>query len=275
MKKKLHKKIVLLKTFADISYQSQKNYNLNFIFMIFGNLLGAVINYLIWYNVFLSSNTNNMNGYSLNEILPYYLLVTIVQLILFQDTDFYVSKDIKDGNIVFSLTKPISFYLLNLSKTFGSALFYVIYICSPIILLFLIYVIFFNIKLLNFAYFFLFFISTSCGFYIIFEFEYLFGLFSFITMSNWGISKFKLLLIEFLSGSAIPIFMLPQIFLNIVKCLPFYYSICFPVEILLQKKSLNEILFGLIIQILWIILFHFLIKKIWNKVVHYISINGG
>lgn len=269
------KKILsIIRIFSQITYKENKAYNINFILMILGNILNAVISYSIWYYVFVYSGQSLINDYAINEIFPYIFLMLAGSLVTNQSIDVFISKSIKSGNIINDLLKPISIMEIEFSRGFGNALFFFLHISLPIFIFVILYMIYFSIPI-HFELFLPFILSLFIGFILMFLFDYIIGLFSFYTLSNWGTSRFKQLMIEMLSGELIPIFYLPSLVKKCLKFLPFYYFSCFPVEVFLNKLSISEIIFYFIIQLIWIIILYFLSKKMWQKISKRISINGG
>lgn len=84
------------------------------------------------------------------------------------------------------------------------------------------------------------------------------------------------LVAEFFSGLVIPLAFMPEIMVKILKFTPFYYMQNLPFNIYIGYTiDDNEIYLSIIVQILWIIALTFLGKRILNKKIKKIEIQGG
>ena len=83
---------------------------------------------------------------------------------------------------------------------------------------------------------------------------------------GWG-SQFlvTIVLLEFLSGSAFPIDVLPSIFQKIVMSTPFPYMIFFPVQIYLGKITGPALIQGFLISAAWAFVLWFAMKYVWAR----------
>lgn len=78
-----------------------------------------------------------------------------------------------------------------------------------------------------------------------------------------------------LSGTLIPIVFFPDIIAKLFNFLPFSSITSTPTLIYLGKLSSIEIIKGLSLQVVWIVIFYFVSKWIWNKLIKQVTILGG
>ncbi|WP_027203660.1 ABC transporter permease [Butyrivibrio fibrisolvens] len=266
--------ISLITKYSVLNYKAQKKYTLNFLFIILGNIIGTLMNYFIWHYVYISSGYTTISHFNEKDIFIYIFLIAAYGMFINQSSDLTISRNIKDGSIVEDFTRPFSMITLNYAKALGNALFSFIYVSVPMILCCIIYALFNNVTI-NFFNIILSLISTLIAFTIIYLLDYMFGLFTFFTMNNWGTAKLKDICFQLLSGSVIPLFFLPLAIHNIIKILPFYYTGYFPVNIFLNKYTYKECIIGIGIQFGWIIIIYTIDKIIWLTVQKKITINGS
>ena len=96
------------------------------------------------------------------------------------------------------------------------------------------------------------------------------------TTSPRGIKMVFQLVAEFFSGLVIPLAFMPDKIVKILKFTPFYYMQNLPFNIYIgYTTDDNEIYLSIIVQILWIIALTFLGKRILNKKIKKIEIQGG
>jgi ABC-2 type transport system permease protein len=69
----------------------------------------------------------------------------------------------------------------------------------------------------------------------------------------------------FFGGAWIPLSLLPLWVQGVSDILPFKYCISFPALILLGKLSIEEIIGSFAILIIWILVFYFTAKVVWER----------
>lgn len=260
---------------AEVEYKSHRAYNLNFIFMILGNIITPFFNYFIWIIVFNNINADNLNGFKINEVFVYIFLTFIITLFVCQNADFRVSQEIKDGSISISFTKPINYFVSKWFVTLGSAIFYAINICSWLMIFVFVYIIYLNNIAISLTNIILFIISILNSLFITFIIDFMFGLFSIVLMNNWGISKLKAFIFEFMSGNLIPMFFLPGFIQNAFSYLPFFYISYLPTRIFMNKLHFNQALLGILMQFLWIGVLLLFSQVSWMLTRRKLVVNGG
>ena len=82
-------------------------------------------------------------------------------------------------------------------------------------------------------------------------------------------------LVLLFAGQIAPVEILPQVMKNTAYILPFRYMLGFPIEALMGKLNFNEILFGLVIQLIWVCMAVILSLIVWKKGVKKYSGIGG
>lgn len=95
-------------------------------------------------------------------------------------------------------------------------------------------------------------------------------------VSPKGIRMVFQLVAEFFSGLVIPLAFMPDKLIQILKFTPFYYMQNLPFNIYIgYVTDKKEILFSMIVQIMWIIVLTIIGKTLLNKKIKKIEIQGG
>ena len=105
--------------------------------------------------------------------------------------------------------------------------------------------------------------------------DYIFGLISFYTMASFGLNQIKEVITNFLSGMLIPIAFFPEWAADIVNYLPFVGMAQNPTLLFLGKMSINEALFSIGLQILWLIILETFAHFFYLKAIKIVTIQGG
>ena len=68
-----------------------------------------LINYFLWVSIFAASGQTVIKGFTLNDMLVYYLLSFITTILVSSHIDRVIPKLVKKGTLIKHLTKPINF----------------------------------------------------------------------------------------------------------------------------------------------------------------------
>lgn len=92
-----------------------------------------------------------------------------------------------------------------------------------------------------------------------------FALLTFWLDDTHGVLNVLEILTLLFSGIGIPIFFYPPLLKNIGQFFPFQYTLFFPVTLILNRLTQNELLFSLIMFFGWILLLFFVASYLWKK----------
>lgn len=107
-------------------------------------------------------------------------------------------------------------------------------------------------------------IMAVLGLFFMVQLNYFLGL---LTLKYQGIQTFLMIknnLAALITGSIIPLALFPEIVINIMRCLPFYYVTYLP-AMLLTGLCQNEALSGVVVISCWCIVMQAVINIVWKK----------
>ena len=271
------KKSKFLKTympFATNTFKAELAYKGNTIMFFCGQAVLIAVTYFLWRAIYSSSPNSVIEGFSFNHMIIYMLIAFLTELLVSTDVSSNIYREVKDGSIANNLTKPISYCSRMMFQAIGVITFN--FILVFVIAFTIITVIFYrmdgSINILNLL---LYFVSCIFGIIIRFYYNYCFGLLSFKITNMWGLTQIMQAIMRLLSGALIPLAFFPDIIRKIFEILPFGSIISTPTMIYLGKLSTGQILKGLGLQIIWIGVFMFFSKWMWNKLIKQLTILGG
>jgi ABC-2 type transport system permease protein len=217
------------------------------------DLFQFVMMIFLWQSVFRYNET--INGFGLNDMLIYFLLINVFFIFTELDTVFVMAEEIREGRVSLYLIKPISYYKRLMAETLGHIVSLLI-LMLPIaigtgIALTFIFDIRWNINpwhvLIALAY-------LPLIFLLLFEYNYFFGTLSIHTTNVFGLAIFMSVFIRATSGQLIPLAFYPESLLKILNYFPFRF-ISYPPLLILNQMDSRTGLQGLIILSLWVLLF--------------------
>ena len=258
----------------NVGVQNTLVYRVNFLFRSTFGLIPLIATISLWRTVY-ASKEGDVAGYSLAQIISYYLVVTIVDaLTAVYDDDWQIAGDIRDGNISQFLLKPIDyltyrFCLFGAQRVIYTAVAFVpvslfilaqrkyfvvpadgatlaVFLVSVVLTAMLQFLISYTLALLAFWL-----LEISTLIFIIFAFEYIAG------------------------GHLFPLDILPPALAQALFFTPFPYQMFFPVSIYVGKITGSLMYQGLIIQAAWVIAFYALARFVWWRGIRKYSAVGG
>lgn len=229
--------------------------------------------YAIWTQAFM--HIGAMGGFSREEMLTYlFLSQTLMVIYGFSNSpDRLIAQNIRTGDISFDLLKPLRFTTARLFENLGDTMLNVFYAAVLGTLLYIIFPTFHAPA--GISSFVLFIASTILSYLIEFNISAIAGFFTFYTMNFWGLHYVKKSVVDFLSGSLIPLALFPIWAQSIFDYLPFKNIIYTPVMIYLGKYDTLQSITQITIQIIWAVVLWMLTERVYKHAVRRIEINGG
>ena len=266
MKKYLH--------VINIGIQNTLVYRVNFLFRSFFGLIPLFATISLWRTIF-SGQAGPVAGYTLAEMISYYLVVTVVDaLTAVAEDDWQIAADIKDGNISQFLLKPVDYLTYRLCLYGAGRLIFTVCAVIPVT----------GFILLQRQYFVW---PTDPGTYLFlglslvltallqFFISYTMALLAFWVLE---VSTFIFILFafEYLAGGHLfPLDILPPLLAKALHWTPFPYLLYFPVNIYLGRVHGPSLYQGLGVQAAWVAAAYFLARFVWDRGVRKYSAVGG
>ncbi|MCX6731278.1 MAG: ABC-2 family transporter protein [Candidatus Roizmanbacteria bacterium] len=204
-------------------------------------------------------------GMGSSALSTYYILMTIGGLLTTSHVEYEVSEiDIKQGQLVNYLTKPISYYWMNLLNEIPYRVLQMIY-ATTIIGFFLL---FFPRALsitLNMLYFPLVILIFTLGYLLSFTFKMSLSYLAFWFKDIHGLMELVTIVIIIMSGGIMPLPWYPQTLQTISNILPFAYSGYYPVVSLQGVLSLNQMITVITVQGIWLSILLLIHNALWSR----------
>jgi ABC-2 type transport system permease protein len=218
----------------------------------------------LWETIFATQGVQEMQGYTLEMMSLYYLIVPIGTRMLTGENIGFVAREIYDGTFTRYLLYPLSVFQYKTLTYLTYSLFYGI----QLILLYSLYHLIFirspftSIDFQN--------LLMGVGLFFFASITFVMMAFCIELISLWADNIWTLrimlqFLISFFGGGFIPLSFLPNWLFEILKWTPLPYLISLPTRTILGLTSLAEINHGLLLLSFWMILFMCIVKMIWKK----------
>ena len=259
-------------------------YKFNTISWLIVSTLQVTCLVFLWIAVYKNSSNGMdsvINGFSFKEMITYLVMVNIFTFVSFDgNTSWTINQEIKDGTIAMAFVKPISYRKRFIFTNLG--------VVSTMILMFgipsftIAYLVFYFIGYISISsiwsfllYFLLFVISQLLATMLNDVINYIFGIFCFYTTAGFGLNSIRQVIVNFLSGTLIPLSFFPGVFEKIVSYMPFAGMAQNPVLILLMKVSYIDALKLLGISFVWLVILEVFASLLFNHASKKITVQGG
>ncbi|MDH4198750.1 MAG: ABC-2 family transporter protein [Spirochaetia bacterium] len=211
------------------SFQRNLAYRLEYFVSIFNALLYIFIFTSVWKALFPETGTRF--GMSRQLMINYAVFVTLIKTTLVKSRDL-IGERVRSGEIALDLIKPFPLPLMTLADAIGSVIFQIFSRSIPLIL---VSVLIFHITspagMDSF-----FFLSYLLAFLIFNSILFIFGVASFYITENFPLWLLNSAGISLLSGSIIPLEILPVVVRKIALFTPYPYIFYIPTMKLLRNE---------------------------------------
>ena len=195
-------------------------------------------------------------------MVGYFAISMVVGFFTWSSVDDWLEHDIRHGNLIVALLKPVHFLSWNYFFELGMNILSILLEMIPILI---ISIIFFSLKLPSSINAIFFAVSIFLASLMYTAISFCIGLTAFWLNRIGGIRRMKRILMSFLSGGMIPLVFFPSWYQNISKYLPFQYLRYESINIYLGKYTVVQMSQIVLIQIIWSVALLTLGLLIWNK----------
>ena len=262
--------------FTRAGAQGAMAYKFNFLGFFIGESLYCFVMYFIWKAVFEASGESIFMGFTITDMTLYVFLANIVGFLTNTDSTQMLAEEIREGNIIMRMIKPVNVDMSLLATEIGDKVVMSAFIFLPVMIGVEIYRYFaLGYVAFNIFMFLGFVVSVILSYILAFYLNLIFGYLAFWLMNIWGFSILKGSIIKFFSGSLIPLAFFPDIVGKIFEQLPFASMVYTPVMIYMGKLQGMDLLLAFGKQIIWIIVFIAIAKLIWRWAEKRLAVQGG
>ena len=255
-----------------VNWAEQWQYRANLMMYLLFWLVSPIIYLAIWTSI--ANAKGNVNGLTANDFITYYMTLLIVDQITSNIVIHTFAYKIQDGTLSGELVKPIHPMLTNALVNNVAFKFLTILGFIPIwiILFFLFKPDYSSVTLVGVL---LAVPMMLMGFLIGYLLTATITSLAFWTTRVYSIHDFYFASSLLFSGQFVPLTLMPKIVQNIAQYLPFRFQLYHPIELILGKLSVTEIIQGYVMAGIWLIIAITLFNWVWRKGVKRFSAVGA
>jgi ABC-2 type transport system permease protein len=261
-----------------VSLIERMAYRADFFLSTFLRFLPMLTTIILWQAIYAGSGKEekgDLAGYSFREMVAYLLLVHISRMFSsMPGLANGIARDVREGTIKKYLLQPLDMIAYLVSYRMAHKAAYIATSALPYAVLFLSCHTFFDgfpDPLTMTAYI----ASLLLGFLIGFFFEATIGMISFWFLEVTSFLYVVNTLNFFVSGHMFPLDLLSPFWAGLLKMLPFQYMAYFPAAIFLGKVQGMDLLYGLLAELIWTVVFIVLSRILFRLGLRRYSAYGG
>lgn len=259
-----------------IGVQNTLVYRMNFLFRAAFGLIPLAGTLFVWKAIYADKGPEgDIGGYTLAQMISYYLLVTLVDaLTAVAEDDWQIAADIREGQISQFLLKPIDYLTYRLCLYLSGRTIYTIFASIPVAIFIVILRSYF-VGPADWLTLGCFLLSTLLAGILQFFIAY-----SMAMLAFWVLDVSTFIFIQFAfeylaSGHLFPLDILPAGVARAIHFTPYPYLLFFPVGVYLGRIEGTDLWAGFAIQAAWVFGGWLLCRWLWSRGVRKYSAFGG
>ena len=233
-----------------------------------GSIMEICIKLALW--IYLYRNSREMTEY----MIMYTVLSNVISLFYLNRIAQLIGDKITDGSITVDLMKPCSFLYANYMQCLGNLAADFLLKGLPIILFFGLFLVRYAdriiVRQIPAAL-----LAVVMGHFLYMLIFTVIGMSAMVFLEIWAIQRIIRDVIQFLSGSFIPLSLFPDALFRINQFLPFRFLFSFPLELMLNERKLSEQMENFSMLSVWLIFFIFLVWWMERRLAEKLIVQGG
>ncbi len=235
-----------------INFKTRMAYRFDIMLSMLFTVSKILLAFVLWGALFESKTM--IAGFTFNSMITYYILNSFIsQLDQSSGIGWQISSEIRNGSFSKYIIRPMGIFRYFTAQTAGISAFLLIFNLLAAVIWVFIFGIDFEISYDVYS---IFAASVLVLFGLLFmiQLNYFIGILAFKFLDTGAFIMIKENLVQFVTGSLIPLSLLPEGVIRVMTFLPFYYISYLPSMLLLGRNE-NEIIPGIAILVTWNILF--------------------
>lgn len=255
-----------------VNWAEQWQYRANMLMYLLYWLVSPIMYLAVWTSI---ANANgSVNGFTANDFITYYMTLLICDQVTSNIVIHIFGYKIQDGTLSGELVKPIHPMLTNalINNIAFKVLMILGFLPIWVILFFLFKPDFSSVALSGVL---LSIPAMILGFFVSYMISATITALAFWTTRVYSIHEFYFALILLFSGQFVPLPLMPKLVQDIAQYLPFQLFMYYPIQLILGKLSMEQIIQGFVSGVIWLGISTVLFNWVWKNGVKRYSAVGA
>jgi len=238
-------------------------------------LIGAVLEpliYLVVWNAAAQAQGGEVGGMTSGDFAAYFIVSLIVNQLTFTWVMWEFEHYIREGDLAANLLRPIHPIHMDITDNLTYKVLSLTVVIPAVIIMAIFFKPTWNLSFWSVA---AFAPALVLAFVLRFLLEWTLALSAFWTTRTRSVNQLYFTIFMFFSGRLAPLALFPPALVVVANILPFRWTLSFPIELFLGKLSPQEALWGMAIQLGWILAALLLLRVVWRSAIRRFSAVGG
>ncbi len=238
---------------------------------IFDNLVRMLVEVIISRQLWIAlyQGREAISGVTLRQVITYSFMNIAVARLYSLWIIMNVNDNIRKGDVIFDISRPVSFRHIICCQAIGRAL------TASLPAAIVLHLVFKIVMPESFYVWMTFIISLIFGFFTLFLIDYLISLLGFWFVEVGGFQWSKESIVAILGGSYLPLWLYPSFLKSILEWLPFRGVSYTPLAIFIGKIGPEQAIRDIAVQLAWILALALLSRLIYSAAVKKLAVQGG
>ena len=257
------------------SLKERMVYRGDFLFGTLLRFLPMVTTILLWKAVYEGSGQKTQAGFTYSDMIAYLLLTHISRMFSsMPNLAGGIAREIREGTLKRYLVQPIDLIGYLVSYRVAHKVAYIVTSALPYGILFFLCRGYFD-HVPDLGTLGLYLVALVLAFLVGFFFEVCVGMVGFWFLEVTSLLYIVMTMNFFISGQMLPLDLLPEPWVSLLKWLPFQYMAYFPAVVFLGKIKGAALLWGLVAEAVWAVIFLFLARYLYARGLKRYGAYGG
>jgi ABC-2 type transport system permease protein len=247
----------------EMGFQTALEYRANFLISLISAAYPIFIQSFLWTAIFQAGTAQILYGYTYQQMIAYTFLAGLTSRIVRTGFEYEIMDDVKNGRYSRFLVQPMGYFPYRLCSFYGQKVpnTAMILLLLAGVLALLNTVLGIPIEAVRIAIFLAALVLAITLNFLIF---YCIAAVSFWIVEIGFLFEGIRIVFILLSGGIFPLEVFGERFVQLVRLLPFPYTVSFPINVLNGRLPVGEIWLGFVVQLVWTVLIAALAQALWK-----------
>jgi len=243
-----------------MTFGVQLQYRVALAIWLLGLVLTPIVSLVVWMTV-ASSSGGQAGGYTAAGFAGYFLALLVINHLTFTWIAWDFEEEVRTGTLSAKLLRPIDPIHVYIADNLTYKIITMVVVAPVTVALALAFAPDADVTLANITVAALAIVLAGSLRFLV---EYTLALAAFWTTRVFAINDLYYVPLFFFSGQLVPLTLLPDWMQKVGTLLPFRWMLSFPVEVVIGRVGITDILAGLCIQVAWIGAFAIIRTLVWR-----------
>ena len=249
-----------------MGWQDSLVYRFNALVWVLYAVVPSLTLMLVWLAAYSDAGTgSSIGGYNLSEMMTYYLFVTALSVAITPHPEWDIASTIRDGKLTPFLLRPVGYFGYRFAWESAYQIVKTAMMLPAVALLWWIFRTYIALPDLTLARGALFVLSALGAYVVLSQLKFLLGISAFWIVEPGGLMEIWNVLNGLFAGRLLPLALLPLWAQWLANALPFSILYAFPMQILLNRATPEDLVWGFARQLGWISVLALAVRWSWQR----------